>query len=106
MAWFVLVLAGLLEVAWAATLPTTEGFTRAAPTVAFVALLAASMFGLAKATETIPLGTAYAVWVGIGAAGTTLVGIVVHDDPATAARLGFLALLVVAVVGLKVAASS
>lgn len=103
MAWFILVVAGILEVAWAATLPSTQGFTRAAPTVAFVALLAASMYLLSRATNTIPLGTAYAVWVGIGAAGTTLVGIVVHDDPASLARVGFLALLVVSVVGLKVA---
>ncbi|QGG96545.1 DMT family transporter [Actinomarinicola tropica] len=106
MSWFVLVVAGLLEVGWAAMLPQTEGLTRLGPTAGFVALLAASMFGLAKATETIPLGTAYAVWVGIGAAGTTLVGIVVHDDPAGAAQLGFLALLVVSIVGLKVASSA
>jgi len=101
MAWFVLVAAGLLEVAWASVLPSTEGLTRPVPTAAFLVLLAASMIGLAKATETIPLGTAYGVWVGIGAVGAALVGIAVHGDPATPARVAFLALLIVAIVGLK-----
>lgn len=101
MAWVVLIVAGLLEVAWASVLPATVGLTRPAPTAAFVALLAGSMYLLAKATETIPLGTAYAVWVGIGAVGAALVGIAVHHDPATPARLAFLSLLLVAIVGLK-----
>ena len=102
MSWLVLVVAGLLEVAWAAMLPATDGLTRPAPTLAFLGLLAASMFGLARAAETIPLGTAYGVWVGIGAVGAAVVGIVAHGDPATPARIGFLALLIVALVGLKV----
>jgi quaternary ammonium compound-resistance protein SugE len=102
MSWIILVVAGLLEVAWASVLPHTEGLTRPAPTAAFLALLAASMVALAKATETIPLGTAYGVWVGIGAVGAALVGIAAHGDPATPARLGFLLLLVAAIVGLKV----
>jgi len=101
MAWILLVVAGLLEVAWAAALPSTAGFTRPLPTAAFLAALGGSMFLLARATESIPLGTAYGVWVGIGAVGAALVGIVAHGDPATPARLAFLALLVVAVVGLK-----
>lgn len=101
MAWIVLVVAGLLEVAWAAVLPTTEGLTRPVPTMAFGALLAASMFALAKAAETIPIGTAYAVWVGIGAVGAATVGIAVHGDPATPGRVFFLVLLVVAVLGLQ-----
>lgn len=101
MSWVVLVAAGLLEVAWASVLPSTNGLTRPVPTAAFVLLLAASMFGLAKATESIPLGTAYAVWVGIGAVGTAVVGIALHDDPATPARLAFLALLIGSIVGLK-----
>jgi quaternary ammonium compound-resistance protein SugE len=99
--WIVLIVAGLLEVAWASVLPSTEGLTRPAPTVAFLGLLAASMFALAKATESIPLGTAYGVWVGIGAVGAALVGIAAHGDPAPPARLAFLVLLVVAIVGLK-----
>ncbi len=106
MPWLVLVVAGLLEVAWASVLPSTEGLTRPLPTAAFVALLAASMFALAKASESIPLGTAYAVWVGIGAAGAVIVGVVLHGDPATPARFAFLALLVVAIVGLKVTSAS
>jgi len=101
MAWALLVVAGLLEVAWASVLPATNGLTRPLPTLAFLVLLAASMVGLAKATETIPLGTGYAVWVGIGAVGTAVVGIVVHGDPATPTRLAFLALLIGAIVGLK-----
>lgn len=102
MSWILLVVAGLLEVAWAAVLPSTEGLTRPLPSGVFLALLAASMVALARATEVIPLGTAYGVWVGIGAVGAALVGILVHGDPATPARIGFLALLVVAIVGLKV----
>jgi quaternary ammonium compound-resistance protein SugE len=105
MAWVLLVLAGLLEVAWAAVLPTTDGLTRFVPTATFLALLAASMVALAKASETIPLGTAYGVWVGIGAVGAAIVGIIVHGDPASPARVGFLVLLVVAIVGLKVTGS-
>ncbi len=106
MAWILLVVAGLLEVAWAALLPTTNGLTRPAPTVAFVALLSLSMLTLARAVESIPIGTAYAVWVGIGAAGTAVVGIAVHGDPATPLRLGFVLLLVVAVVGLRLSSGS
>ena len=102
MSWLLLVVAGLLEVAWAAVLPATAGLTRLWPTAAFLSLLAGSMVLLAKAAEEIPLGTAYAVWVGIGALGAAVVGILVHGDPAGPARLGFLALLVVAVAGLKV----
>ena len=105
MAWVLLVVAGLLEVAWAATLPSTEGLTRPVPTAAFLALLAASMLGLARATESIPLGTAYGVWVGIGAVGTAIVGIALHDDPATPARLLFFTLLIASIIGLKVTGS-
>lgn len=101
MPWLLLVLAGLLEVAWASALPATHGLTRPGPTVAFVALLGASMLMLSVATRTIPLGTAYSVWVGIGAVGAALVGIVWHGDPATPLRILFLSLLVVSIVGLK-----
>lgn len=101
MAWLLLIVAGLMEVAWAALLPATEGLTRPLPTVGFLALLGASMFALSKATEVIPLGTAYGVWVGIGAVGAALVGMAFHGDPATPARIGFLVLLVIAITGLK-----
>jgi quaternary ammonium compound-resistance protein SugE len=101
MSWALLVLAGLLEVAWASVLPATEGLSRPVPTVAFLALLAASMLALAKVTELIPVGTAYGVWVGIGAVGAAAVGIAFHGEPATPDRVAFLGLLVIAVVGLK-----
>lgn len=102
MSWVLLLVAGLLEVAWASALPSTAGLTKVGPTILFLVLLAASMGALAKATETIPLGTAYGVWVGIGAVGAAVVGMARHGDPATPARLGFLVLLVVAIVGLKI----
>lgn len=102
MAWMILIVAGLCEVAWASLLPATQGLTRPAPTAGFVALLAASMFLLSRATQEIPLGTAYGVWVGIGAVGAALVGIIAHGDPTTPARLLFLGMLVVAIAGLKV----
>lgn len=101
MSWLLLIVAGLLEVGWASALPATEGFSKPLPTIAFAGALAASMLLLARATETIPLGTAYVVWVGIGAVGAAIVGLAVYGDPATPARLGFLALLVVSIVGLK-----
>jgi quaternary ammonium compound-resistance protein SugE len=100
MAWFLLVAAGMLEVAWASVLPYTKGLTRPLPTVGFIVLLASSMVLLAKASEDIPLGTSYAVWVGIGAIGAALIGITLRGDPATPARVGFLALLVIAIAGL------
>jgi quaternary ammonium compound-resistance protein SugE len=105
MAWIILIAAGLLEVGWASALPATHGFTRPWPTVAFLALLAGSMAGLAKASETIPVGTAYVVWVGIGAVGAATVGMV-RGDPVTAVRIGCLLLIVAGVVGLKVTGSA
>lgn len=101
MSWVLLVIAGFLEVAWASVLPATKGLTRLVPTAVFLTLLAGSMYALAKASEQIPIGTAYGVWVGIGAVGAAVTGVVVHGDPATPARIGFLTLLVVAIVGLK-----
>ncbi len=102
MSWILLVVAGLLEVAWASTLPSTNGLTRPVPTAAFLVLLAASMFMLSKAAQTIPIGTAYGVWVGIGAVGAAAYGIAWNGEPASPGRLLFLALLIVAIVGLKV----
>ena len=101
MSWILIVVAGVLEAAWASLLPVTNGLSRPLPTAGFLVLLAASMFALARATESIPLGTAYGVWVGIGAVGAAIVGIAFHDEPATPARIGFLVLLIVAIVGLK-----
>ena len=102
--WILLIVAGLLEVGWASALPATHGLTRLVPSLVFGSLLAASMLTLAAAARVIPLGTAYSVWVGIGAVGAAVVGIVRHGDPATPARLVFLGLLVVSVVGLKATA--
>ncbi|MGW8379985.1 multidrug efflux SMR transporter [Streptomyces sp. ODS28] len=101
MAWIMLVVAGVLEVGWSIGMKFTEGFTRLWPTVWVVLGIAASMGLLAQATKTLPVGTAYGVWVGIGAAGAAIVGMFALGEPATAARIFFVALLLVAVVGLK-----
>lgn len=101
MAWLWLIIAGLLETGWAIGLKHTDGFTRFWPSVLTIAGIALSMFLLAVAARTLPIGTAYPVWVGIGAAGAVILGIVVLGEPASAARLFFLALLLVAIVGLK-----
>ncbi|GGR06334.1 DMT family transporter [Streptomyces syringium] len=101
MAWILLAVAGLLEVGWSIGMKFTEGFTRLWPSVFTVAGIAASMLLLAQAAKTLPIGTAYGVWVGIGAAGAAVLGMVVLGEPATAARIFFIVLLLVAVVGLK-----
>ncbi len=103
MAWFFLFVAGLLEVGWAIGLKYTEGFTRLVPSVLTGAAIVLSMVLLGLATRTIPIGTAYAVWVGIGAVGASVLGIFLFGEPASFLRLAFLALLLVSVVGLKVA---
>jgi len=100
--WILLIVAGLLEVAWASVLPSTHGLTRLGPTIAFLALLAGSMVLLAKASQTIPIGTAYGVWVGIGAIGAAAYGIAFRGEPAGVARVALLGLLAVAIIGLKV----
>ncbi|KES07139.1 membrane protein [Streptomyces toyocaensis] len=101
MAWVLLVVAGLLEVGWAVGLKYTEGFTRPVPSVFTGAAIVASMLLLSYAARTLPIGTAYGVWVGIGAAGAAVLGMVVLGEPVTAARIFFISLLLVAVVGLK-----
>lgn len=106
MSWLLLVVAGLLEVAWASVLPLTKGLTRLVPTFVFLALLALSMTALARAAQHIPLGTAYGVWVGIGAIGAAVVGIVRDGDPATPLRIACLALLAIGIVGLKLTGGS
>ncbi|HEX5831104.1 MAG TPA: quaternary ammonium compound efflux SMR transporter SugE [Gemmatimonadaceae bacterium] len=102
MAWGYLVLAGLLEVGWAIGLKYTDGFTRPIPSLLTGAAIVASMLLLGIAARTLPIGTAYAVWVGIGAVGAAILGIVLFDESRAPARLFFLALLVVALIGLKV----
>jgi quaternary ammonium compound-resistance protein SugE len=101
MAWVLIVVAGLLEVAWSIGMKYTDGFTRLWPSVFTGAGIVASMLLLSQAARSLPIGTAYGVWVGIGAAGAAVVGMLVLGEPATAARIGFVALLLVAVVGLK-----
>lgn len=101
MAWTLLLFAGLLEVGWAIGLKYTEGFTRPLPTVLTVISMIASMGLLGLAAKTLPIGTAYGVWVGIGTVGAAILGIFLFREPATPARLGFLALMIVAIIGLK-----
>lgn len=103
MAWFWLIVAGLLEIVWAVTLKRTEGFTKVGPSLVTLAGMIASFYLLSQAMKTLPTGTAYAVWVGIGAAGTALFGILFLDEPRTAFRLISLALIVLGVIGLRVA---
>lgn len=101
MAWLWLIIAGLLETGWAIGLKYTDGFTKLWPSVLTVAGIALSMFLLSVAARTLPIGTAYPIWVGIGAAGAVILGIALLGEPATLARLFFLALLLVAIIGLK-----
>jgi len=101
MAWFYLFVAGLFEVAWAVGLKYTEGFSRLAPSVLTLAAMALSMALLGLALKTLPVGTAYAVWTGIGAVGTAALGIYLFDDPATIARISSIALIVAGIAGLK-----
>lgn len=101
MAWGMLIIAGLLEVGWAIGLKYTEGFTRPLPTVLTVGSMVASMVLLALAVRHLPIGTAYAVWVGIGALGAAVLGIFLFHEPVTPARVVFLSLLLVSIVGLK-----
>ncbi|GGK25462.1 molecular chaperone [Deinococcus malanensis] len=102
MAWTLLVLAGLLEVGWAVGLKYTQGFTRPLPTLLTVLSMIASMGLLGLAARTLPIGTAYGVWVGIGAVGAAVLGVVLFGEAMTPARLLFLTLMVVAIIGLKV----
>ena len=104
MAWIALFLAGVLEICWAVGLKYTHGFTRFGPTAFVAVALAASMYLLAFATRQIPLGTAYAIWVGIGALGTSIAGICLLGEPITPMRTFCLLLLTAALVGLKLSA--
>lgn len=101
MAWIILGLAGLLEITWAVGLKYTDGFTRAAPTVITAVAIVGSVVLLGLALRSLPLGTAYAVWTGIGAAGTALLGILLFGEPATLARLGCIMLIISGIMGLK-----
>ena len=101
MAWFVLVIAGLLEVGWAVGLKYTEGFSRPLPSVLTALAIVGSMFLLSVAAKTLPIGTAYGVWVGVGALGAGILGVILFGEAATPSKFFFLGLLLVSVVGLK-----
>ncbi|HEX8407895.1 MAG TPA: multidrug efflux SMR transporter [Thermoanaerobaculia bacterium] len=103
-AWLQLFIAGLLEVCWAVGLKYTDGFRKPLPSLFVIVTLAGSMFLLASAARTLPIGTAYAVWVGIGALGAAILGIVLFREPVSALRIAFLVLLLVAIVGVKLTA--
>ena len=105
MAWFFLILAGILEAGWAIGLKHTQGFTRFVPSVLTFTAILASMYLLALAARTLPIGTAYTVWVGIGTVGTVILGIILLGEPLSAGRLFFLILLIVAIIGLKLTAN-
>ena len=101
MAWILLIVAGLFEVGWAIGLKYTDGFTRLWPTVGTVLAMIISLGLLGLAMKSLPVGTSYAVWVGVGAVGTALLGIVLLGEPANAGRLISLGLIVAGIVGLK-----
>jgi quaternary ammonium compound-resistance protein SugE len=105
MAWTYLVLAGLLEIGWAIGLKYTDGFTRLTPTVLTIASMVASVALLGLALKTLPVGTGYAVWTGIGTVGTALLGIYLLGEPATALRLACIGLIVAGILGLKLASA-
>jgi quaternary ammonium compound-resistance protein SugE len=101
MTWIILILAGLLEVAWAVGLKYTEGYSKPLPTVLTVAAMVASVGLLGLALRTLPLGTAYAVWTGIGTVGTAVFGMVMLGEPAGALRIGSIGLIALGIAGLK-----
>lgn len=105
MEWFILIIAGFLEIGWAVGLKYTEGFTKFLPTVATVVSMIASMVLLGLAMKTLPVGTAYAVWVGIGAVGTAILGIVLFGESTDILKLVSLGLIFAGIVGLKLASS-
>jgi len=105
-AWIVLIVAGLFEVIWAIGLKYSNGLTELVPATVTLIGMIVSMALLSIAVKTIPVGTAYAVWVGIGAVGTALLGILIFKEPATALRLGFIILIILGVVGLKLTGPS
>src|SRR5688500_4668043 len=105
MHWIILVLAGLFEIGWAIGLKYTAGFTRLWPTLGTVAAMGVSLGLLGIAMRSLPVGTAYAIWVGVGAVGTAILGIVLLGEPANAGRIVSLALIVAGIVGLKLASA-
>lgn len=103
MVWLILFIAGLFEVAWAIGLKYTDGFTRLWPTLGTALSMLISIGLLGLAMKSLPVGTAYAIWVGIGAVGTVILGMLLFDEPATALRLASLLLILAGIIGLKLA---
>lgn len=103
MAWLLLIIAGLCEIVWAIGLKHTEGFTRIGPTVVTLTAMLVSIVLLGIAMKSLPVGTSYAVWVGIGAVGTAVMGILMLGEPANAGRIASLTLIIAGIVGLKLA---
>ena len=101
MAWIILVVAGLFEIGWAIGLKYTDGFTRLWPTAGTVLSMVISLGLLGVALKTLPVGTAYAIWTGVGAAGTAILGMLLFREPATAARLACIGLILAGIIGLK-----
>jgi quaternary ammonium compound-resistance protein SugE len=106
MPWVYVIAAGLFEVGFASTLKLTDGFTKLWPTLIFTVCIVLSFLLLNKAVKDLPIGTAYAIWTGIGAAGTAIVGILVYKEPVTALRLFFIATLIGSIIGLKLATTT
>jgi quaternary ammonium compound-resistance protein SugE len=105
MAWIHLLIAGLLEIFWAISLKYTDGFSKLRPTVLTIAGMIASFYFLAQALKTIPVGTGYAIWTGIGAAGTAILGIILFSEPASLPRLLCIGVIVGGIIGLKLTSS-
>lgn len=99
--WLYLILAGILEIGFASMIKLTDNFTKLVPTIIFVIFAVSSFYSLTKAVETLPIGTAYAIWTGIGAFGTIIIGIFFYNEPAGYLRLFFLFTLIASIVGLK-----
>ena len=106
MPWTLLIIAGFIEAGWAIGLKYTDGFKKPVATVVTIVLMIGSFYVLAQAVRTLPIGTAYAIWTGIGAFGTALLGMYLFKEPATLARMAFLALIIVGIVGSKFTAKT
>ncbi len=102
MAWLNLLIAGLFEISWAVGMKYTNGFSKTGPTILVVIAMLLSLYFLNQAIKTIPLGTAYAVWTGIGIAGTALLGMILFDEPVKLMRIFFISLIMISIIGLKV----
>jgi quaternary ammonium compound-resistance protein SugE len=103
MSWYLLVLAGLFEIGWAIGLEYSEGFSKPVPTLGTAIAMIVSLILLSQAVKDLPIGTAYAVWTGIGAVGTASLGVVLFDEPVSLLRMGFIGVIIVGIVGLHAA---